>query len=89
MRTVTIDARPVCTRAGLQRYIQYLFDFSEYYGKNLDALHDMLCEMDRPTHIVLRCGAHEGELAAYLPRLARVLTDAAAENPRLTAEVLE
>ena len=89
MRTVKIDASNIWTPAALQRYIQHVFDFPAYYGRNLDALYDMLRTLDRETHIVLCGGANPSdEMAAYLPRLALVLEDAAAENARLSLEVL-
>ena len=88
MRTVIIDTRNIATVAALQRYIQYLFDFPEYYGRNLDALCDMLGEMDRRTRIVLAGGGEaSAEMAAYLPRLAQVLCDAAAQNANLSVEM--
>ena len=87
MRTVTIDARHIQTVAGLQRYIEYLFDFPAHYGRNLDALHDMLRTRDVQTRIVLIAAQEPGgELAAYLPRLLRVLEDSAQENARLQVE---
>ena len=89
MRTVTIDASNIRTSAALQRYIQYVFGFPAYYGRNLDALYDMLSTLDRETRVVL-CGGENAsdEMAAYLPRLACVLRDAAEENERLRITVL-
>ena len=88
MRTVIIDAKNIATVAALQRYIQYLFDFPEHYGRNLDALYDMLSTLDRQTRVVLTGGAEaSADLAAYLPRLAQVLGDAAAHNANLSVEI--
>ena len=88
MYTVTIDVSHIRTCAALQRYMQYLFDFPAHYGRNLDALHDMLRTRDRETRIVLTGGENaDGEMAAYLPRLARVLEDSAEENARLQVEI--
>ena len=87
MRTVTIDARGADTIAELQRRIHEAFGFPEYYGRNLDALHDMLCAEDRPTHIELLADEEpDGALAMYLPRLTQVIADAAARNGRLEYE---
>ena len=87
MRTLTLDVRHIDTVAALQRYIQFAMDFPEHYGRNLDALHDMLCEMDRCTRIVLVADAAvSDELTVYLPRLAQVIEDAATENGNLSFE---
>ena len=84
MRTVTIDARGVKTIPELQRRIHEAFGFPDYYGRNLDALHDMLCAEDRPTCIeLLADGQEDGVLASYLPRVAQVIADAAARNERV------
>ena len=84
MRTVTIDARGAKTIPELQRRIHEAFDFPAYYGRNLDALHDMLCAEDRPTRIELLADEEEdGALASYLPRVMQVIADAAARNERV------
>ena len=90
MKTVRIDLRRIRKIASAQRLIQEAFDFPAYYGRNLDALHDMLCSIDEATHVVFITGARrKGEIAAYLPRLERVLADSARENGDLTYEMLE
>lgn len=84
MRTVTIDARGADTIPELQRRIQEAFGFPEYYGRNLDALHDMLCAEDRLTQIELLADEQpDGALAMYLPRVMQVIADAAARNDRV------
>ena len=87
MRTVTIDARGADTIAELQRRIHEAFGFPAYYGRNLDALHDMLCAEDRPTHIELLADEQpDGQLVRYIPILVQVLADAAARNERVEFE---
>ena len=34
-------------------YLKEVFDFPDYYGKNLDALYDCLCDIGVDTEIVL------------------------------------
>ena len=88
MRTVILDARFIATPRAMQRYMQFMLDFPAHYGRNLDALHDMLREMDRPTRIVLLTGEEPSEeMAAYLPRLAQVFEDSARENANLIFEM--
>ncbi len=54
----------------------------EWWGRNLDALHDCLTGLDRPVRLVLR-GRADLESTPFGRVLLRVLRDAAAECPRL------
>ena len=81
---ITLSFKGLHTPAAIQDYLARALAFPDYYGKNLDALHDMLASWDLPVTLVLRLpAAPQGEAAAYLPRLERVFCDAAEENPRL------
>ena len=60
------------------------FGFPEYYGHNLDALHDCLCEIGEETAIVMTDMDEENPQAR--PFLD-VLADSARENPRLSLYV--
>ena len=84
MSKVTIDIRNISTVKALHIYLAYCLDLPSHYGRNLDALYDLLSTESRETTITL-CGTGEaqGEIAAYVPRLVRVLSDAAGENERL------
>lgn len=84
MKKVILDVRCIESVAALHIYLQYALNLPEHYGRNLDALRDVLGEIDQDTRILLRCAPQPGgKMAAYLPRLARVLEDAAAENVHL------
>ena len=87
MKKIVIDPAHIATVKALHIYIAYMLNLPAYYGKNLDALHDVLAEIGEGTHIVLLAGHAAGECAAYMPCLARVMEDAAQENPYLTVEV--
>ena len=60
------------------------FGFPEYYGRNLDALHDCLCEIGEDTAIVMTDMDEENPDAR--PFLD-VLADSAGENPHLSLYV--
>lgn len=84
MRTIELDIRHIDTVRALHIYLRYRLRLAPYYGGNLDALYDALCEESDPTRIVLLVdGQLSEEMALYLPRLCAVLADAAHENPRL------
>lgn len=86
MKTITLDCAHIQTVKALHIYLQYKLGFPAYYGRNLDALHDLLGEIDGETALVLHTQGAQGEMAAYLPKILRVLEDAAQENPNLTVE---
>ena len=54
----------------------------DYYGRNLDALHDCLTALSEETRIRVKAP----QSLPDAPRLLRVLRAAAQENPRLTLE---
>ncbi len=86
MKTIHLDISNIHTVRALHVYLAYMLDLPAYYGKNLDALHDALCEESETVRIVL-CGASASEeMAAYLPRLVCVLEDSAQENSRMCFE---
>lgn len=89
MRTIELDVTHIQTVRALHIYLAYRLELPAYYGQNLDALYDVLTGDARGLHIVLRgVQAAQGELAAYAPRLLRVLRDAAQENTALQVSVL-
>lgn len=61
-------------------YLAALFGWPEHYGRNLDALHDMLGEICESTEIYMPRGQ---ELGSQGRRILRVLRDSAEENPNL------
>lgn len=41
-----LDARKMPTRDEAHEYLKMILELPEYYGKNLDALYDCLCDME-------------------------------------------
>lgn len=83
MRTITLELQHIETVAALHIYLQYMLRLPAHYGRNLDALHDALGELAQPTRLIVCAQGARGEVAAYIPRLLRVLEDAAQENDAL------
>ena len=80
MRTVELDGRKMDTRALAHRHIAAALGFPDYYGANLDALHDCLGDMP-PTRVVLKHPqAMRNALGSYALELVRVFRDEAGER---------
>lgn len=86
MKTIRLDISNIYTVRALHIYLAYMLNLPAYYGKNLDALHDVLCEESDNVHIMLAGAPASEEMAAYLPRLAQVLEDSAQENANVCFE---
>jgi len=84
-RLIVLDADQLTNRKSAHAYLEETFEFPDYYGHNLDALHDCLSEIDEETVVII-----EKEqllkmcLYRYAYRILTVLNDAAKENPNLS-----
>ena len=83
MKTIRLEIEHIHTVRALHVYLAYMLELPAYYGKNLDALHEVLCEESEEKRLVLTGAPASEEMAAYLPRLERVLEDCAQENERI------
>ena len=82
--TIELDGRRMTDRAALHDYLQEALELPDYYGRNLDALYDLLMEDARPKEILLRCSAKaEAQLGGYGTAFLETLRQAAEENPAL------
>ena len=71
-----LDGGSVGNRETLHRVLAAGLQFPDWYGGNLDALHDCLTEIAQPTELVIRGGdALETALGNYAAAFRRVLTD--------------
>ena len=61
--------------------------FPDYYGNNLDALHDCLTDLG-DTQLVIEDCARASEKLEKWPQFLAVFFDAAEENPRLKIRLL-
>ena len=88
MKTITLELTHIETVRALYIYLAYMLALPAHYGRNLDALFDCLTDISEDTRIIVVAQGARGETAAFLPRLMRVLEDAAQENPHLTFSCL-
>lgn len=86
---VTLSGNKMTSKEALHDYLAKKLELPAYYGKNLDALHDCLCEITHPlfltvtyTERLLSCTGSYGE------RFLKVLKDAAQENQMLDITLL-
>ena len=85
---ITLDCSYMTDRATAHDYLKALLGFPEYYGRNLDALYDLLTERGEETTLLLRQREQmEQQLGHYAAALLDTLSDAAEANPKLTLTV--
>lgn len=73
---IELDARDMDVKENAHAYLQEKLKFPEYYGKNLDALFECLCELHETDLIIL----HSGEAQNYYLKMIEVMKRAEREN---------
>ncbi len=80
MSELRLNAKMIKTRAQLHDALIKTFDFPDWYGRNLDALYDLLTSCVK-THFILENAEFiQLNLGRYGDLLLHVLQDAAKEN---------
>ena len=81
--TIFIDASRYTTAKELHLALKLLLDLPDHYGCNADALHDCLSEhVDKPVNLCI-LSAGEGETAAALQKVVRVIEDLGGDTKTL------
>ena len=79
-----LNGKKMDTKEHAQRHIEQRLRFPEWYGRNLDALHDCLGQIAQPTTILVRNSRYLREnLGEYGARMVTVLRESAKENPNI------
>ena len=78
--TVTFDGNDLSTRKEAHETIAKALDFPDYYGKNLDALYDVLTDIEADVTLF-----HADKV--YTKGLIETFEDAAKENRRFTFRI--
>ena len=86
MKTIKLDIGNIQTVRALHIYLAYMLDTPAHYGRNLDALRDVLAQESENVRILLAGVPASEEMTAYLPRLVRVMEDVDQENARIVFE---
>ncbi len=87
MQMMIIDGTQVLNMAQVHECFVAALSFPEWYGHNLDALHDCLTDVSEPLVIrVAHCAILKERLGSASQRLFRVLEESAIENPLISVE---
>ena len=72
MKQIILDGNILADAAQAHDYLKEMLEFPEYYGKNLDALHDCLTDLEN-VEITITSPAEDG---AIFQRILRVFKSA-------------
>ncbi len=85
MPKVVLDGQMMKDKAVAHEYIKEMLDFPSYYGRNLDALWDLLSCYSNPLEIhLINKEKLEGYLGYYGSYLIQVFIDAGEENENIS-----
>ena len=83
--TVILEGSRMVDRVAVHNHLVERLQLPSYYGRNLDALYDVLTELGEETTIILRDPALVAEqLGKYGEALLNAMQEAAEENPKLS-----
>ena len=82
--TVILEGKAMTDRVSAHSHLAERLELPTYYGRNLDALYDVLTEIGEETEIILTDPAAVVEqMGKYGEALLATMQEAAEENPRL------
>ena len=82
--TVILEGQAMTDRVSAHSHLAERLELPTYYGRNLDALYDVLTEIGEETEIILTDPAAVVEqMGKYGEALLATMQEAAEENPRL------
>lgn len=84
MKQVILDGNILADATQVHDYLKEMLEFPEYYGKNLDALHDCLTDLEN-VEITITSPDENG---AIFQRILRVFKAADRENETLYLNIL-
>ncbi len=89
MINIFLDLEKMETIDEAKGQIKEVFKLKEQFSGNLDALHDLLTEIGKPTQIsIVNTDEAAKDPQIYTARLIKAFLDAAEQNPNLKIELL-
>ena len=86
--TIELDGRLMTDKAAAHDHLQAQLRLPAYYGRNLDALYDLLTETAEPTTVILRYADQmQQQMGAYGAALLVTLRQAEENTPNLSLEI--
>lgn len=85
MKEITINCIKIASMAEIHDILSRELDFPHWYGRNLDALHDMLTAISEETKLTF---LHFPSLPFPAAGLLRVLHDSENENEKLEISLI-
>lgn len=80
-----LNGKAMTDRAAAHDHLSQVLELPDYYGRNLDALYDLMMEISEETEIALLNPALVVvQLGRYGEALLSTLQEAAEENPNIT-----
>ncbi|MBQ9543520.1 MAG: barstar family protein [Clostridia bacterium] len=83
MKTALIDGRMIFSSVMLHESLKKQLSFPDWYGMNLDALHDMLTQPEKIGLVITNTGLLKESLGARWESFIALIEDCQEENPRL------
>ena len=84
MKIVVLDGRKMTDREGAHTYLKRKLELPEYYGRNLDALYDCLCEMSGVQIILTYIPEMKNNLRRYADNIIGTFEAAEEKNPKIS-----
>ena len=84
MKIVVLDGRKMTDREAAHTYLKRILGLPEYYGRNLDALFDCLCEMSGTQIILTYVDEMKDNLRRYADNIINVFEAAEEKNPKIS-----
>lgn len=85
MKEIVIDCAGMESPRQLHSALAEALNFPEWYGNNLNALHDCLTDISEPVSLTIK---GIDELGIFAGGFCRVLEDSQEENPNLTFQTV-